>query len=95
MIAIINIGPAPGNRKSGSAKDQARDPLGQHLYQVKINSTPKAVFTHTRADSLPTLLRLAAEAVEKAQVHDLERLVQMAAETKNQAQGTTNPLNHE
>lgn len=74
MIAIVNIGPAPGNKRRG-AKDQPRDPLGPHLYQLKINAGPPlAVFTHARGDSLSTCLRQAADAYDAAQER---RLVQL------------------
>lgn len=79
MIAIVNLGPAPGNKQRG-VHNQAREPLGPHLYQVKINSTVKAVFTHTRGDSLATCLRKAADAYEAAHAADLHRLIAAAAE---------------
>ncbi len=77
MIAIVNIGPAPGNRKrgSGSARQQPQDPLGPHLYQVRINERVVTVFTHVRADSLETCLRQAADAVQKARADELRQMV--------------------
>lgn len=82
MIAIVNIGPAPGNKRRGSAKGQPKDPLGPHLYQVRINTHVEACFTHARGESLATCLRLAAAAVEQAKeqrlitltkrLHDIE-----------------------
>lgn len=77
MIAIVNLGPAPGNKhRDGTAKD----PLGPHLYQVKINAVPKAVFTHTRQDSLATCLRKAAAACEAE--HDKQMLHLLTASTE-------------
>lgn len=79
MIAIVNLGPAPGNKRRGCAKDQPRDPLGPHLYQIKINSGPPlAVFTHSRGDSLSTCLRKAADACEAAHALTLQRLISQA-----------------
>ncbi len=75
MIAIVNIGPAPGNRRRGSAKDQPKDPLGPHLYQLRINSAVVAAFTHSRGESLATCLRLAADAAERAHDQKLARLM--------------------
>ena len=79
MIAIINIGPAPGNKRRG-APSQPIDPLGPHLYQVKINAQPKAVFTHTRGDSLETCLRKAADAVALARAKEILRLSALLSE---------------
>lgn len=80
MIAIVNLGPAPGNKRRGSAKDQPRDPLGEHLYQIRINAGPPlAVFTHARGDSLSTCLRKAADAYDAAHAANLERLCQIFA----------------
>ncbi len=75
MIAIVNIGPAPGNRRRGSARNQPKDPLGPHLYQLRINHQVVAAFTHSRGDSLSTCLRLAADAAEQAHDQKLVRLV--------------------
>lgn len=74
MIAIVNIGPAPGNRRRGSAKDQPQDPLGPHLYQLRINSHVVAAFTHSRGEALSTCLRRAADAAENAQAGKLHQL---------------------
>lgn len=76
MIAIVNIGPAPGNKRRGSARHLPKDPLGPHLYQVRINSHVEASFTHSRGDSLATCLRLAADAVEQAKERRLLTLAQ-------------------
>lgn len=75
MIAILNLGPAPGNKCKRDGTTQAKDPLVPHLYQVKINSQPKAVFTHRRGESLATCLRQAADACEAAHAAELLRLV--------------------
>lgn len=64
MIAILNLGPAPGNRRRG-CKTQPLNLLGPHLYQVKINHTPVAIFTHTRSEPLSVLLLKAAHAALK------------------------------
>lgn len=61
MIAILNLGPAPGNRRRG-CKSQALSLLGPHLYQVKINHSPVAIFTHTRSEPLSALLAKASAA---------------------------------
>lgn len=61
MIALVNLGPAPGNRRRG-CKTQPLNPLGPHLYHLKINHTPVAIVTHTRSEPLSTLLEKAADA---------------------------------
>jgi len=61
MIAILNLGPAPGNRRRG-CKSQPLNLLGPHLYQIKINHTPVAIFTHTRSEPLSVLLLKASAA---------------------------------
>ncbi len=76
MIAIVNLGPAPGNRRRGSAKDQPKDPLGPHTYQLRINHQVITTFTHTRGDSLATCLRKAADAAEQARAQKLHTLIQ-------------------
>lgn len=64
MIAILNLGPAPGNRRRG-CKSQPLNLLGPHLYQIKINHTPVAIFTHTRSEPLfVLLLKASAAAIE-------------------------------
>jgi len=80
MIAIVNLGPAPGNKCKRDGATQAKDPLGPHLYQVKINHQPKAVFTHNRGESLATCLRKAADACESAHAVELYRLVTACTE---------------
>ena len=61
MIAILNLGPAPGNRRRG-CKSQPINLLGPHLYQIKINRTPVAIVTHTRSEPLSVLLAKASAA---------------------------------
>lgn len=75
MIAIVNIGPAPGNKRRGSARHLPKDPIGPHLYQIRINSTVVTTFTHTRGASLGDCLRLAAAAADKHHEDQLMRLV--------------------
>lgn len=66
MIAILNLGPAPGNRRRGSPS-QPLNPLGLYLYQIKINHQPVAMFTHTRSETLHTcLLKAAAAALQSS-----------------------------
>ena len=75
MIAIVNLGPAPGNRRRWSAHDQPRDPLGPYLYQIRINERVVTTFTHTRGDSLATCLRAAADAAETDRIQRLHTLI--------------------
>lgn len=75
MIAIVNIGPAPGNKRRGNARRQAKDPLGPHLYQIRINHHVVTTFTHSRGASLGDCLRLAATAADKHHQNQLMRLV--------------------
>jgi hypothetical protein len=75
MIAIVNLGPAPGNRRRGSAKDQPKDPLGPHTYQLRINHQVITTFTHRRGDSLATCLRAAADAAETDRIQRLHTLI--------------------
>jgi hypothetical protein len=76
MIAIVNIGPAPGNKRRGVLKNQPRDVLGPHCYEVRINHAVQATFTHARGDSLAACLRKAAEAVEQAHLRKLNHSIQ-------------------
>lgn len=75
MIAIVNIGPAPGNKRRGSARHQPKDPLGPHLYQLRINHHVVTTFTHSRGDSLGDCLRLAAAAADKHHENELMRAI--------------------
>lgn len=76
MIAIVNIGPTPGNQRRGKTKRLPKDTLGPHRYELRINSELVTTFTHTRGDSLATCLRKAAEAAEWAHKLKLSALVQ-------------------
>ena len=75
MIAIVNIGPAAGNRRRGSAKDQPIDPLGAHTYELRINQRVVTTFTHERAESLAACLRRAADAAEAAHQRKLREII--------------------
>lgn len=71
MIAIVNVGPAPGN----CSRRRAIDPLGPHLYELRINAQPVARFEHRRGDDLTTCLQHAATAAQQAQERRLVELI--------------------
>ena len=80
MIAIINIGPAPSNkRRTGAAKGQPIDPLGPHVYSLRINRHVVTTFTHTRGSSLGDCLRQAAAAADRHHEAEVMRLIQETA----------------
>ena len=73
MIAILNLGPAPGNKRRG-CRTQAIDPLGPHVYQIKINHQPVTTFIHTRSETLHTcLIKAAAAAIN----HHTQQLTEL------------------
>lgn len=74
MIAILNLGPAPGNRRRG-CKSEPISALGPHLYQIKINHTPVAIFTHTRSEPLSILLLKASSAARDHETQQQARLL--------------------
>lgn len=78
MIAILNLGPAPGNRRRG-CKTQPLNLLGPHLYQVKINHAPVAIFTHTRSEPLSVLLLKASAAALEHEYKQLVSITQLSA----------------
>lgn len=81
MIAIINIGPAPGNkRRTGASKGQPIDPLGAHVYSLRINHHVVTTFTHTRGASLGDCLRQAAAAADRHREAEVMRLIQETAQ---------------
>lgn len=80
MIAIVNIGPAPGNKRRGRSR-RPKDRLGPHLYQLRINERVITTFTHTRGASLGDCLRLAAAAADR---HHERRLMEMMQQFNDQ-----------
>jgi hypothetical protein len=70
MIAVVNMSP------------KGADARGEHLYEVRINSTPVCRFKHSRPDGLATCLDKAADAVRLRRMLDMSELSHAQARVK-------------
>lgn len=75
MIYIIN--------KGATNPSEEYDPGGERNYEVGINQTPFATFTHRREDGLATCLRKAADAIEREGVKNRDKINGILDELNN------------